>query len=190
MRTGTMITTVLLLAGCGAYQLTPLAVAAREGNTARIGELIRNGADPNGRSGVNEWTPLMHAIHKNQKASVIALAEAGADLNLRGGEMTPLIMAAGYGQTDLVRELLKRGADPHVTGSHGINALTAAVGGAADVDRFTAGTCQTDTVRALLERAPGLRPADNLFTRATMITARLRDCRELRELLNRPAKAK
>ena len=44
---------------------TPLIAAAREGHTADIQRMIREGADPNESAGVNNWTPLMHAIHKN-----------------------------------------------------------------------------------------------------------------------------
>jgi len=65
--------------------ISPLIAAAREGDTARISELIAAGADVNQRGGVNDWTPLMHAVHKNQIAAVRALIEAGADINATAG---------------------------------------------------------------------------------------------------------
>ncbi len=119
--------------------------------------LVKQGADPNQRSGVNGWTPLMHAVHKRQKGSVVALLDNGADVNARGdGGSDPLLMAAGYGYTDIVNILLDRGADAHAQLQNGDNALTLAILGVSDIDRFTLGDCQDSTVRTLLERAPDL----------------------------------
>lgn len=138
-----------------------LVWAARSGQPAAIDLLVRNGADPNLRSGVNDWTVLMHAIHKDQPASVIALLNDGADVNARhrNGE-TALMMAAGYGYTDIVSILLDHGADPAITLPNGENALDFATAGVMDIDRFTWGKCQSGTVRLLRERAPGL-PSKN-----------------------------
>ncbi|HYL75203.1 MAG TPA: ankyrin repeat domain-containing protein [Bryobacteraceae bacterium] len=148
----------LLSAGCGLRQNTPTLVgASRDGRVDLIPVLIKQGADPNQRSGVNGWTPLMHAIHTHQKGSVIALLDNGADVNARGdGGSNPLLMAAGYGYTDIVNILLDRGADAHAQLQNGDNALTLAILGVSDIDRFTLGDCQDSTVRALLERAPDL----------------------------------
>ena len=65
--------------------LSPLIVAAREGDIARIAELVKAGTDVNERGGVNDWTPLMHAVHKNQPAAVVALLAAGADIDAAAG---------------------------------------------------------------------------------------------------------
>src|SRR5260370_36203667 len=91
---------LLLLAACGPFgqNLSPIFGAAREGDTARIAELAKAGADVNARGGVNSWTPMLHAIHKNQIGSVRALLDTGADVNAPGGGgVTPLVMAANYG---------------------------------------------------------------------------------------------
>src|SRR5690348_2807456 len=95
------------LAGCGTRtDLPPLVAAVRDGRTDLIPGLVKSGADPNQRAGINGWTPLLHAIHKNQKESVIALLDAGADVNARGASgKTPLMMAAGYGYTEIVNVL-------------------------------------------------------------------------------------
>jgi ankyrin repeat protein len=81
-----MVATVLaLLAGCGwGRETTPLIGAARNGDIAAIRSLIAHGADPGERGGVNGWPPLMHAVHKNQKAAVAALLDAGADSERAG----------------------------------------------------------------------------------------------------------
>ncbi len=136
----------------------PIIAAARSGQPDAIRLLAARGADPNRRGGVNGWTPLLHAIHKNRKVSVIALLGAGADVNRRGsGGATPLTMAAGYGYADIVEVLLEYGADPHLADAHGNNALTHAINGVGDIDRFTLGACQPETVRVLLSKAPDLR---------------------------------
>ncbi len=72
-------------------------------------------------------------------------------------------MAPGYGYTNMVRTLLTRGAEPFAQSS-GVTALDAAVEGSIDLDRFTLGTCQTATVRALLDTAPDLKLRRGLKT--------------------------
>src|SRR4026208_1906116 len=163
-----------VLAGCGSQPLPPLVGAARSGNTQAIAALLAKGADPNQPWGVNGWTPLMHAIHKSRKGSVDALSAGGADVNARSGKgMTALIMAAGYGYRDIVQLLLEKGADAYAETSDGDNALTAAVGGVPDIDKFTVGKCQTETVKALLAKAPDLKLKDNFYGRAARMAARV-----------------
>ncbi|PYT15860.1 MAG: hypothetical protein DMG59_12255 [Acidobacteria bacterium] len=169
----------LAMAGCIPMgpPLSPLIGAAREGDTARMAELLASGADPNGRGGVNHWTPLMHAIHKNQAGSVRVLLDAGADLNARAGNQTALVMAAGYGYADIVKLLLDRGATPTA------EALDAAVGGVPDIDRFTVGRCQAETVKALIEKTPSLR----LNAGATALRlAKLGGCKDVVGMVERP----
>src|SRR5258708_1824646 len=127
MRDVLLLLACLTLASCGWFvPVSPIAGAARSGDVARIHELAASGADLNEPSGVNNGTPLVHAIHKNQPASVEALIEAGADVNRESGRTTALIMAAGYGYADIVRALLAHGANPRATAG-GITALVAAV---------------------------------------------------------------
>ena len=116
----------------GPHGITPLVSAARAGAVDAIPVLVQLGADPNLRAGVNDWTPLMHAIHKNQAGSVRALLDAGADIHgrSRNGE-TALMMAAGYGYTGIAGMLLDRGADAAARSSNGWNALDFAIAGVA-----------------------------------------------------------
>jgi ankyrin repeat protein len=180
MRIG-IVLIAALFAACGQRTgSTTLIGAARNGDVQAIRALADGGADLDERGGVNGWPPLMHAIHKNQKAAVAALLDAGADPNERaGGGSTPLIMAAGYGYVDIVRLLLARGADPRMVDAHGDSALTAAVSGVLDIDKFTLGSCQSDTVNALLDAAPDLKVSANLWGRM----ARLISCTETRRAL-------
>ncbi|MGI9075405.1 MAG: ankyrin repeat domain-containing protein [Bryobacteraceae bacterium] len=147
---------------------TALMWAARFGQSEVIPVLVQSGADPNSTSGVNDWTVLMHAIHKDQPRAVLALVNSGANVNLPGGHGdTPLIMAAGYGYTEIVRILLEHGANAHATLPNGENALDRAITGVADIDRFTWGSCQSDTVHVLRQNVPDLRPQN---------TAKLKKC--------------
>jgi len=50
---------------------------------------------------------------------------------------------------------MERGADPHIVDEDDINALDDAIYGLPDIDNFTAGSCPTDTVRAILDQSPG-----------------------------------
>ncbi len=141
-----------LLLGCirPYSEFTPLANAARAGDVAAIRDLIAHGADPNQAAGNNHWSPLLHAIHKNQIRSVEALLDGGADVNRRSGDgITPLMMAAGYGYTDIVQLLLRRGANPRIADPAGFHAIDLAVAGVPDIDRFTLFQCQEETVRVL-----------------------------------------
>lgn len=169
----------------GSHDVTPLICAARAGHVRIIRTLLRSGANPDLPAGVNNWTPLMHAIHKNQKSSAAALLDGGAGVNTASasGE-TALMMAAGYGYTDIVQLLLDRGADAYLKTTGGETALTFAVLGANDIDRFTVGSCQTSTVRALLDRAPDLRLRDRLGDRAAKWIANHRGCQDVVALLH------
>ena len=124
--------------------------AVREGDVVAVKQMLARGADPNAPEGVNDWTPLLHAIHKVQAASVGALLDGGADPNRAVNGLTPLMMAAEYGYTPIVRLLLARGANPALRDLDGMTAVDYALIGATDIDRFTFFQCQDDTVRALL----------------------------------------
>jgi ankyrin repeat protein len=168
-----------MLAGCGWFSgpLSPLIGAARSGDIVQIKQLAASGADLNAPGGVNNWSPLMHAIHKNQARAVEALLEAGADANVVSGRTTALIMAAGYGQADIVQMLLNHGAKPSP------DALTAAVGGSTDFDDYTAGKCQTDAVKALLAKEPTLALAGDS---EAVASARRGGCTEVVALVTSP----
>jgi hypothetical protein len=172
-----------LLVGCGLGEaVSPLISAARDGDVETVKRLAAARVDLDEPGGVNHWTPLMHAIHKNQAGAVEALLEAGAHVNAVSGNTTALILAAGYGQADIVRILLTHGADPKLAARPGETALAAAVGGSRDIDNNTAGKCQTDTVKLLLERdATLLIPGDS----EAVQTAQKAGCTEVVALVTR-----
>ncbi len=160
---------------------TALMWAARYGDTDSIRLLLQAGADPNlSDTATTGWPAIMHAIHKNQSGALRALLDGGADPNGKTKKgFTALMMAAGYGYASMVRLLLERGADPYAEMSGGGTALTAAVSGVSDIDRFTLGDCQTDTVRALLQAAPDLRLKDNFTGRMAVRVARWSGCSDV-----------
>lgn len=178
---------MMFACGCGFLaHLPPIAVAARTGDVGAIARLSAAGDDLDVRSGVNGWTPLLHAIHKDRAASVDALLAAGANVNARGsGGITPLMMAAGYGNTGMVKTLLEHGADPRAQLANGENALSFAVLGISDIDRFTAAACQASTVQLLLDKAPGLRFRGPSGPMRAVTIAKIEGCPGMQELIAR-----
>lgn len=114
MRTFILLGSSLFLLGCAVgTQVPPLCAAARAGDTTLIEALLGSGEDVNQRGGVNNWTALMHAVHKNQPAAVEALLEAGADVNATAGargHTTALLLAESEGMPRIAALLRAHGA--------------------------------------------------------------------------------
>ena len=108
-----LLTSILTLACQPCPPISPLIAAASDGQADQIALLAKSGADLNERGGVNNWTPLMHAVHKKQLASVRALIDAGADVNLTAGARgrdTALRLAEIDGDSDIAKTLRDHGA--------------------------------------------------------------------------------
>ncbi len=176
-------------------EITPLARAARAGDAAAIRSMAAAGQDVNARDpGGNHWTPLLHAIHKGQRGAIDALLAAGANVHgavpgQRVGvdaaaDLSPLMMAVGNGQADIVRRLLAAGADPRADGP-AIFAVAVSGGALTDIENPLLGRCNADVVRALLERDPTLRLPRNGRGHLAMLFARLNNCDEVTQLLDR-----
>ena len=114
MKTAVLLFFALVLNSCNpGVPVPPLCAAAREGNTARIAQLVKSGSDVNERGGVNDWTALMHAVHRNQPGAVAALIDSGADVNATagsGGRTTALRLARLQGLGDIAVILRAHGA--------------------------------------------------------------------------------
>ncbi|MCU1348142.1 MAG: hypothetical protein JWO56_1172 [Acidobacteria bacterium] len=158
-RLGLLIQFLVLMTAASPFPA--LIDAARDGDVAQIRALVKAGADPNALLMANtQWTPLLHAIHRNQLASVGTLLDVGADPNRGNPEgMTPLMFAAGYGQTPIVKLLLRRGANALLRDKRGDTALDYALTGTTDIDRFTWFSCHDETARLIASAAPRLRPS-------------------------------
>ncbi|MDQ1613358.1 MAG: uncharacterized protein QOG00_3289 [Pyrinomonadaceae bacterium] len=173
---------------------TALMWAARNGNTEVARTLVEARADLNVRDCASTgWTPLMHAIHKNQNDVGRLLIERGADVNAPAGDcrasnneggMTALSYAAANDNAQIVQALLAKGANPY--GMHGAeSALTYAVSGTLDIDHLGDSKCPTETVKALLERAPDLSLQGDLWDRKAIFIARQKGCTELLSMLEK-----
>ena len=84
-----------------AHPLTPLAAAARAGDLEAIDGLVEAGADVNAGSGVSNWPPLLHAIHKDQTAAVARLLAHGASIEGQSG-VDAVRLAEREGHPELV----------------------------------------------------------------------------------------
>jgi hypothetical protein len=168
----------LLAAACIAPapgRLSPLAGPARDGDLVMLQRLIAAGVNPDVTDpGGNHWTPLLHAIHKEQPAAVDLLLHAGADPRRAASGLQPLLMAVGTGNAPIVRRLLEGGADPR---SDDTIFLTAVSGGAlSDLDNPLLGRCNIEVVKALLKRAPDLRLRPGPRTRIALAFAWFNHC--------------
>ncbi len=85
--------------------MSPLAAAARAGDLVEIDRLLAAGADINAGSGVNNWPPVIHAVHKGQVKALEHLLDRGAvaDQPVRD---RALDVARGSGDEAEVRAIL------------------------------------------------------------------------------------
>jgi ankyrin repeat protein len=166
--------------------LTALMWAARAGALDAMAALIDGGANLDARDTRNGWTPLLHAVHKQQAGAVQLLLERGADPNARTEALTPLLMAAADPDPELVTLLLRHGADPRARGYGGATALSQAVSGGAlsDIERPLLGGCRTQTVRALLAHDPTLEIPETIAGHHSLWWARFHGCQEVLDMVN------
>ncbi len=143
--------------------MTPLAIAATNGNAATVQLLLEAGADPNAANS-NGTTPLMMAAAAGKPEAIKLLLDAGADPNARDltNDQTPVMFAAALNRGEAIRLLAGRGADVDVLSavseaganqsSHAAERAknVASVGGNA-VLNFAAREGQFEAVKALLE---------------------------------------
>lgn len=95
---------------------TPLITASRMGRPKIVLLLLQSGADPKHQDDLG-WTPLHHAILEEHSNLLVIkmLVNAGANINAQDHRLrTPLHRAAQYGYIEIVKYLLKVGADPKI----------------------------------------------------------------------------
>jgi len=111
----------------GSGSVSPLFSAVRSGDAQIVEILLTRGAKADPRlTEMFNATPLMFAAGANREDIVKQLLEAGADINARDNNGDPAInWAAYYGFTDMVKYLVKHGANMKLVG-HG-NALEIAM---------------------------------------------------------------
>ena len=99
-----LVVALAVTAACGHVPVSPLAAAARAGNLVEIDRLLAAGVDVNAGSGVNNWPPVIHAVHKGQVKALERLLERGASLDGGIGRRA-LDMASSDGDAPMVRVL-------------------------------------------------------------------------------------
>lgn len=108
---------------------TPLMIAAIKGSLPAVQALVKRGAAVN-REG---WTPLHYACSGPDNGVAAFLIAQGAALNARSANgTTPLMMAARYGNADLVPLLVKAGAEPRAANEQELTAADFAQKGGRD----------------------------------------------------------
>ncbi len=91
---------------------SPLLLAAKNGDAAMIGTLLKGGADPN-QATTSGTSPLMFAAASGNVVAVQTLLDKGADVTGKEKAMgqTALMFAAANGRVDVIKLLIGRGAD-------------------------------------------------------------------------------
>jgi ankyrin repeat protein len=89
-----------------------MAEAVNAGNTAVLEKLLKAGADPNAPL-TDGMTPLMVIARTTNVAAARLLLDNGANVNAKESQksQTALMWAAAQSQPEMVKELVKRGAD-------------------------------------------------------------------------------
>jgi len=104
---------------------TGLFYAAYHGHEAVINELVRNGADLNARD-EKQKTPLHFAAQEFQLGAAALLVAKGAKIDTTDEDLnTPLSDAVFYsrGRGDMIKLLLRLGADRNIKNRHGVSPL-------------------------------------------------------------------
>lgn len=94
--------------------ITPLLLAIKQGRRDVVELLLNHGADIH-HAGNDGVTPLFLAIRERRSDLVALLLDKGADVNERGAisGVTPLHVGAYAGDPEILRLLLRHGANKH-----------------------------------------------------------------------------
>lgn len=153
-----------------------LLEAAEAGDTVEVQNLLKSGADVNGKGSYGN-TPLMSAAVTGHTDAVQALLDKGADVNARGETgRTALMEAAFEGYTDTMRALLDKSADVNAKDNEGWTALF-----------WAAFSQRTEAVRVLLEKGADVNAKNKHDDTALIRSAYGGDTETVRVLLEKGA---
>lgn len=104
------------------HGMTPLHLAAYSGSVDTIITLLKNQADVNACTYYEKLTPLHIATQEGWRDAVHLLIASGAVVDAKNIlERTPLHFCATICRPDIAIELIRNGADVHITDIHGWN---------------------------------------------------------------------
>lgn len=135
-----------------------IAIGMRD--TKAVDSLLKQGADPNARNGL-EFTPLYMAAASHQTDVMRTLIGAGANPEAATTYGTPLLFAASTGNVDGFKLLLSHGADINIARTDGLTSLMLAT---------LAGS--QDIVSELIERKAKISAQDNTGATALELASR------------------
>jgi ankyrin repeat protein len=131
---------------------TGLHAAVVSGSTAEIEQLVREGADINGRDPLGR-TPLMVAVYRRDAAVARVLIDLGANVNaLEHQSYDAITIAAVQNDAEVLELLIKAGGNTRaITSPYGGTALIAAahLGNVEAVELLTAARAPLDHVNRL-----------------------------------------
>lgn len=106
---------------------TALILAASNGHIAVVEFLYGKGADINAIDG-DGMTALMHTAKRSHNKTAAYLLNNGAKVNVQNRKkgMTALMLASGWGNVELVKMLLDKGANPAIQSKFGVTAADSA----------------------------------------------------------------
>lgn len=158
-------------------QVIALAEAMLAGDTARMAEIVAQGADPNAR-GVDSMSLLEWEILREGHSAMRELLRLGADPNLIGWHGgTPIHLAAQYQNDRYLKLMLEHGGD--------VDAVDGKMGRTPIFAALTAR--RPDNVRFLLENGATLDFADRNGVRPLKLAASINDFGHTLEFLQRGA---
>lgn len=106
---------------------TPLMWAAGFGQEKVVKVLLEHHANVHAQTkDENNVCPLVSAVATDSLPCVELLAKAGADVNVRTGDATPLLIAAHNGSAGVINCLLQAGADPNAAEEDGTKPIQVA----------------------------------------------------------------
>lgn len=137
-----------------------LFLAIDQRDVSAVKALLKSGADPNSRNGL-EFTPLFVAAASHQPEVMSALLGAGATPDADSAYGTPLTFAAAGGHFEGAKMLLAKGADVSTVRSDGMTVLMMA-----------ANTGVPPIVEELIKRKADVNAKDDFGSSALSLAAR------------------
>jgi uncharacterized protein len=141
---------------------SPVADAVMRGDTAKVRQLLKQGADVNAAQG-DGMTALHWAASRGDADQARMLIYAGArlDATTRNGSYTPLHLAARSGKAAAVKALIQAGAD--------VSAKTTS--GGATALHFAAGQGDVESINALIEKGAKVDEREGAWSQTPLMWA-------------------